>query len=164
MYVSQLKSKEWTRLFNKVTKRERRAPFFRMAYIASLDIVGLNLKTQLDLIQRWLLGVGGRKRGVARVNPLIWLPDQIIKRTGCGGQRASDIAFSGFIAMRTPSAARERSLLSLDVEIISLLTEGRRSEHCELLSSFRQFTRLYPFDGTSRWGLLRGDLNEWVHG
>lgn len=63
----------------------------------------------------------GRRRGVT-ANPLIWLPDQIIKRTE--GQ-SGDIAFSGFIASAIcrathPGPVRTRTT-KLDGEIISVL-------------------------------------------
>lgn len=77
-----------------------------------------------------------------------------------GGAANGDIAFSGFIA-----SAICRATHAVDPEIISLLSEGakRRSVHCELLPSFRQFTRLYPRVDVRDSAPLCGPRNDYLH-
>lgn len=76
-------------------------------------------------------------------NPLIWFPDQIIKRRG------NDIAFSGFIAS-VRHLHHVRARVRVDGEIISLLKLGAAKRAFELLPSFRQFTTLYHIVDTIR--------------
>lgn len=90
------------------------ALFFHMDVPGPGIIIGSEFENTIRLNTEVIVVERGSQRGV-RANPLIWLPDQIIKAKG---QRASDIAFSGFIASAICRVTH------LDGEIISLLERG----------------------------------------